>query len=218
MDARGVNSPEAQPGAEVSGQRIGVLGGTFDPIHYGHLAIAEEAGWALQLDRIYVVPTARQPLKQHEHSATPPQRMEMVRCACAGNPLLLPSEIELRRPPPSYTVDTLEELRAEIGPHAELWFILGADALADFPRWQAAERILALAHLAAVARPGATFDPARLEAALPGLSARTTLLEGPALEISSSGLRQRIAAGRPVRYQMPDRVCDYIAAQGLYRV
>lgn len=198
-------------------QRVGILGGTFDPIHYGHLAIAEEVNWQVGLAQIYVVPAAQQPLKQAQHIASPHQRLAMVRLACADNSLLIPSDIELRRPPPSYTIDTLHEFRSMLGSNVELWFILGADALSQFPRWYAANQILDLARLAVVARPGATIDLATLDTLLPGVQARTLVLPGPGLEIASSELRQRVAQGRPIRYQLPDTVRQYIEAEGLYR-
>jgi nicotinate-nucleotide adenylyltransferase len=198
-------------------QRIGILGGTFDPLHYGHLAIAEEAAWFLRLSRVYMVPAARQPLKHAPQRANGQQRLEMVRLACADNPLLSPSDIEIRRPPPSYTVETLRLMRADAGPDADLWFILGADALMQFHHWHAAAEIITLARLATIARPGASIDLAALDASLPGLSTRTVVIEGPLLDISSSEMRERFASGRPVRYQMPDAVLHYIDAHGLYR-
>ncbi|HWQ15851.1 MAG TPA: nicotinate-nucleotide adenylyltransferase [Roseiflexaceae bacterium] len=195
--------------------RIGVLGGTFDPIHYGHLAIAEEARVALRLDRVLLVPAGRQPLKHGSHVATPQQRLEMARLACAGNDALEVSPIEVERPGPSYTVSTLEQLRdAGLG---TLYFILGADALADLHRWHQAQRIPELAHLVAVARPGHPPDLEALEARLPGVRERLTVLEGPRLEISSTDLRRRVAAGRPIRYLTPDPVVEYIARHRLYR-
>ncbi len=198
-------------------QRIGILGGTFDPLHYGHLAIAEEAAWFLRLSHVYMVPAARQPLKHAPQRANGQQRLEMVRLACADNPLLIPSDIEIRRPPPSYTVETLRLMRADAGPDADLWFILGADALMQFHHWYAAAEIITLARLAAIARPGASINLHALDATLPGLSARTAVLEGPHLDISSSEMRERFALGRPVRYQMPDVVLDYIDTHRLYR-
>lgn len=201
-------------------QRVGVLGGTFDPIHYGHLAIAEECRWALDLARVYLVPAAKQPLKHNPHHATQQQRLEMVQLACADNPALQPSDIELNRPPPSFTVDTLLELRTMSGDTTTFWFILGTDAMKTLPQWHAAHRLLELAHVAVVSRPGITFEHderAALEDALPGITARTQLVQGPLLDISSSNLRQRLATGQPVRYQIPDAVRAYIAQHGLYR-
>jgi nicotinate (nicotinamide) nucleotide adenylyltransferase len=142
-------------------QRVGIYGGTFDPIHFGHLAIAEEARWALDLDLVYLVPAAEQPLK-----ATPAQRLTMVQLACAANPRLIPSDIELRRAPPSYTVDTLAAFRDQLGPAAEIFFVLGADAASDLPRWRSAAAILHLAHLIVVGRPGYHFDAPALDHAL----------------------------------------------------
>lgn len=197
-------------------QRVGILGGTFDPIHYGHLAIAEEVACALELAHIYMVPAAQQPLKPARHLATPQQRLDMVRLACEDNPRLIPSDLELRRTPPSFTVDTLQEFRALLGSDTEMWFILGSDALADLPRWHAARELVALTSFAVVVRPGAAIDLARLEPVLPGLTARTAIIAGPRLDIASSDLRQRIAAGQPVRYQLPERVRRYILAQQLY--
>ncbi len=197
-------------------QRIGILGGTFDPIHYGHLAIAEEACWACQLDFAFLIPTAGQPLKAARHSATGTQRLDMVRLACAHNDRLLPADYELRHPPPSYTVDTLQEMRNTLSADTQLWFILGSDSLRTLPHWHQAERIIELAHLAVVVRPGELVDTEALEAQLPGLPARTTLIDGPRLDIASSELRQRIANGQPVRYQLPDSVMDYIQQNNLY--
>jgi len=195
--------------------RIGILGGTFDPIHYGHLAIAEEARVALRFERVLLVPAAQQPFKHGEQVATPQQRLEMARLACAGNAAFDVSPIEIARAGTSYTVDTLRELRAAgLG---ELYFVLGADAVADLHRWHAAREIIALAQIVAVGRPGFVLDLAALERSLPGLADRLTTLEGPQLEISSSDLRQRVADGRPIRYQTPDAVVEYITAHGLYR-
>jgi nicotinate-nucleotide adenylyltransferase len=200
-----------------SAQRIGIYGGTFDPVHIGHLAIAEDARHALGLAQVLFVPAARQPLKDDAQGATPAQRLEMVRLACASNPCFAASDVELRRPPPSYTVDTLAALRAAADPATELVFILGADAARDLPRWHRAAEIPRLVRLAIVGRPGYSLRLAELEARLPGISAYCTLLAGPRLEVSSSDLRARLAAGRPTRYQIPDPVLAYIAQHRLYR-
>jgi nicotinate-nucleotide adenylyltransferase len=195
--------------------RIGILGGTFDPIHYGHLAIAEEARLALQLDRVLFVPAAQQPLKRGAHIATPEQRFAMVQLACAPNPTFEVSRIELDRPGPSFTLMTLEALQAaRIG---ELHFILGEDALADLTRWRGAAQVVELARIIAISRPGSVPDLTRIIQALPALSERLTVLPGPALDISSTALRRRVAAGQPIRYQTPDAVVAYIDEQGLYR-
>lgn len=197
-------------------ERVGVYGGTFDPIHFGHLAAAEDARAALGLSRVIVVPTARQPLKGHLQGAGPAQRVTMARLACADNPAFTVDTIEIERPPPSYTVDTLAALHERLGPTVELWFILGADAARDLPRWHQVDRIVGLVRLAIVGRPGSTLHLPSLETALPALAGRYRLIEGPHLDISSTELRRRLAAGRPVRYQMPESVRAYIEAQGLY--
>jgi nicotinate-nucleotide adenylyltransferase len=194
--------------------RTGILGGSFDPIHYGHLAIAEEARAVLRLDRVLFIPAARQPLKTAAHIASPEMRLEMACLACTGNGAFQVSPIEIERSGPSYTVATLEALRDALG--GELFFILGADALADLPRWRAAPRIIELAGIVAIRRPGFALDAAVVARALPGLAARLTQIEGPMLDISSTALRQRVAAGRPIRYQTPDPVIRYIAEKGLY--
>jgi nicotinate-nucleotide adenylyltransferase len=204
-------------------KRIGILGGTFDPVHFGHLAIAEEVRYALGLSEVFIVPNAYQPLKAGNHVAGPQQRWEMVCLACQDNEALIPSDIEIRRPPPSYTIDTLHTFQrideqGEQGEHRELWFILGSDALLSFPRWRAAHEIIALARLAVVMRPGSPPpDLSTLETSLPGIRERVDLVSGPRLDISSSDLRQRIAVGQPVRYQMPDTVIAYIVQNGLYQ-
>jgi nicotinate-nucleotide adenylyltransferase len=195
--------------------RIGLLGGTFDPIHIGHLAIAEEARVALQLERVLFIPAGHQPFKGGRHGATPEQRLAMVQLACASNPAFAASPIEIMRPGPSYTATTLEQLAAQ---HPGLFhFILGIDALAELHRWRSAARIVELARIVGIARPGHTpnLDPVR--AALPLLNQRLDLIEGPRLELSSSDLRQRIADGQPIRYLTPDPVVEYIEAQRLYR-
>jgi nicotinate-nucleotide adenylyltransferase len=200
-----------------SAQRIGIYGGTFDPIHIGHLAIAEDARHALGLDYVIFIPAARQPLKDDRQGASPAQRLAMVQLACGENPHFVVSDVDLRRPPPSYTLDTLVTLRAESDPAADLVFILGADAARDLPRWHRAAEIIRLVRLAIVGRPGYHLNLATLEADLPGIGARSTIIDGPRLEVSSSDLRARLTAGRPARYQIPDPVLAYIAEHGLYR-
>jgi nicotinate-nucleotide adenylyltransferase len=195
--------------------RIGILGGTFDPIHYGHLAVAEEARIVLGFERIVFVPAARQPFKRGEHSAAPQQRLEMTQLACYDNPAFEVSPIEIQRTGPSYTVDTLETLHAQ--GLVDLHFIVGADAAADLYRWRAAGRIVALARIVVIGRPGFALDRTTLTHDLPGLEARLTLLEGPGLDVSSSELRRRVAAGQPIRYQTPEPVVEYITQQRLYQ-
>lgn len=199
----------------MSSGRTGILGGTFDPIHYGHLAIAEEARVTLHLDRVLIIPAGEQPLKQGKSTATPAHRLTMARLACADNPFFVVSSIEVDRPGPSYTYVTLQMLRDQ--GFDDLSLILGSDAVADLPRWREVQRILELAHIVCVLRPGVSLDLARLSHILPRLSERLIVIEGPRLDISSTDLRRRIADGRPIRYQTPDAVVSYIEMHGLYR-
>ncbi|NJN65499.1 MAG: nicotinate (nicotinamide) nucleotide adenylyltransferase [Chloroflexaceae bacterium] len=198
-------------------QQVGIFGGSFDPIHYGHLAMAEEVRWSLGLNCIYLIPNAHQPFKREGHGATPEQRLEMIRRACAQNDALIPLDIEVRRPPPSFTIDTLRELCQRLGEATRLWLLLGGDAISLFPQWKAARSILELVRLAVVDRPGSPADFAALERAMPGILERVDLVAAPQMALSSSALRQRLAGGRPVRYQLPDPVLEYIMHHGLYQ-
>jgi nicotinate-nucleotide adenylyltransferase len=192
-----------------------MIGGSFDPIHYGHLAIAEEARVALGLQRVVFVPTAWQPLKANPPGASSDHRLVMVQRACAGNPAFDVSPIEVEREGLSYTVTTLESLAASTT--ATWYLILGADAVASLPRWRAVERILELASIVVIGRPGVSFDRTGLVEHVPALAGRLSVLDGPHLDLSSSELRQRIAAGKPIRYLTPDAVVDYITAHQLYQ-
>ncbi len=185
--------------------RIGVLGGSFDPVHLGHLALAEAARDRFALDRVLLVVAAGQPLKPSGPAAPAEDRYAMVRLAVRGRPRLEASDIELRRPAPSYTVDTLREIARGIGPLDEVLLLLGSDAMADFPRWREAEAIRALARLVVCPRPGAPAAPGgddRLE------------VETPA--VSSTDVRRRAAAGEGLEGLVPEDVAVYIAERGLY--
>ena len=195
--------------------KIGILGGTFDPIHNGHLAIAEEARVALDLERVVFIPARYQPLKAGKHAATAEQRLAMTLLACASNPAFEVSPIEVERSGPSYTATTLEAFAAQTT--AELALIVGVDALADFDRWHTPERIIQLAKIIGVSRAGSSVDLAHVHLALPQLRARLTLIDGPQVEISSSAIRERVATGRPIRYLIPDPVMFFITEHRLYR-
>ncbi len=197
-------------------ERIAIYGGSFDPVHIGHLAVAEAARATLDLDRVLLVPAARQPLKGRVYASSH-HRMAMLSLACADHPAFVPDDLELRRPPPSYTADTVVTLREHYGLDAELWLVLGADAAYDLPRWQRISMILAQARVLIVARPGVTLELDHLTARLPALAGRVMLIDGPHLTISSSDLRQRLANNQPVRYLLPEAVRSYILDHGLYR-
>jgi len=199
-------------------RRVGVLGGTFDPPHYGHLAAAEECRVALRLEVVLFMPAGQPPHKRGRPISPADDRVRMVELAIESNPRFALSRIDVDRAGPSYSVASLDQLRQELGPEAQLWFVMGADSLADILTWREPARLLQLARVAVVNRPGAP-DPApeRLEVELPGARARIDVVEIPDLAISATDLRQRVAEGRPIKYQLPEAVERYIAARGLYR-
>jgi len=187
----------------------GLLGGSFDPIHFGHLIAADRAAEALGLERVLFVPCARQPLKAAGPVAAPAQRRRMLELAIAGHAPFGLETLELDRdgPGPSYTVDTLRALRARC-PDQRFVLLLGADAAADLPRWRAVDEVVRLAEVAVLTRPGAPEPAARLV---------RHVVATPAIEISASDIRARCLAGKSIRYLVPDAVADYIERNGLYR-
>jgi len=197
-------------------QRIGILGGTFDPVHFGHLAIAEDARTQMSLNVVLMMPARVQPLRQQERTSSPEHRAAMLERAIVSNPAFAISRLEFERPGLSYTVDTMALLRERHAKQTELFFILGLDALAELPHWKDPERLLTLCRLVAFQRPGCDFDPRNLFLQLPILRERLILLEGPRLDISSTALRQRIRQGLSIRYQVPDAVAEYILSHRLY--
>jgi nicotinate-nucleotide adenylyltransferase len=199
----------------MTAELLGLLGGTFDPPHYGHLVAAQEVAWRLELDRVLFLPARQNPLKRDEPNSSAEDRGEMVRLAIEGNPVFELSRLDLDRPPPSYTADLLKELSA---PDRELYFLIGADILPELPRWRDPSEILRLARLVVVTRPGApTPDLSRLEWLSAGAASRATLVEIPGLSIASRELRERVRHGVPIRYLTPPEVERYIAERGLYR-
>ncbi len=198
-------------------RRLGILGGTFDPIHHGHLVAAQEVQYRLALDRVLFVPAGRPPHKPHRPISPIHHRLRMVELAIAGNPHFALSRVDAERPGPCYTVDTLQLLRSEWGAGPAFFLIIGADSLADLLTWYRPQRLLELCELAVVARPGIQVDLPRLEEDLPGLTGRVHPVPMPLLEISSSDLRARVRAGQPISYLVPPAVEAYIREQGLYR-
>lgn len=196
--------------------RIGILGGTFDPIHHGHLAAAEEARVALGLERVLLVPARVSPLKLDQPLTPALHRLAMTRLAAASNPHMAVSTVDLDRAGPSYTVETLALLQAELGPAAELYFIVGTDSLAELARWHDPARLIRLCRIVAVSRPPYAYDLAPLERLLPGVTERVLYLPIPLLDIAASDLRRRIQEGRSIRYYVPPAVADYIYAHQLY--
>ena len=198
--------------------KLGVFGGTFDPIHMGHLVVAEEARVQLGLDEVLFVPAGRPWFKSDVPVTDADHRLTMVELSVASNPAFRPSDIEITRPGPTYTTDTLESLREELGDTVQLYVILGADALSDLERWHEPQRILELAEIVGVTRPShGRVDLGRLEASL-GISGDSLkLLEGPLIEVSGTDIRRRIREGRSIKYLVPETVEAYILEQGLYR-
>jgi nicotinate-nucleotide adenylyltransferase len=197
-------------------RRLGLLGGTFDPPHYGHLLAAQEAASQLELERVLFLPARQNPLKRGESISRAEDRWEMVTRAIADNPLFAVSRLDMDRAPPSYTVDLL---RALDEPDRELFFLVGADILPELPKWRSPDEILRLARLAAVNRPGSPpLDLDALETQLPGARARIDVVSIPGVAISAREMRERIRAGRSLRYLTPPAVERYIESRGLYRV
>jgi nicotinate-nucleotide adenylyltransferase len=216
-DAAAARALVAPPATVVPGS-LGVLGGTFDPIHHGHLVIAEEAREALGLELVLLIPASMPPHKPGRPVTPARHRLAMVELAIAGNPAFEVSRIELERGGRSYSVDTLLALRDLRGPAAgDPWFILSSEALAELPTWREPDRILELCRLAVVPRAGfEPLDTGWVTANYPGREDRVRFLPGPLLPISGSVVRRRAAAGRSVRYLVPDAVARYIADQRLY--
>jgi len=194
---------------------VGIMGGTFDPIHYGHLLAAEAVRRRLGLDEVQFIPTG-QPWQKPVGVGAVEDRYRMTVLATASNAAFSVSRIELDQPGPTYTADTLQRLRAGIPRETRLYLILGADTALHLPSWKDPGRVLALADLVVVSRPG--HDLGGLQAALAEIGpARPHVVPIPDLAISSTDLRARVAAGEPIRYLTPDPVVDYIAERGLYR-
>ncbi len=193
-------------------RRVGVMGGTFDPIHHGHLVAASEVQSWFGLDQVVFVPTG-DPWQKSDREVTPAEhRYLMTVIATASNPRFSVSRVDIDRAGPTYTVDTLTDLQAS-WPDAELYFITGADALADIFTWRSAEDLFALAQFVGCTRPGHEMDPETLSA-IP--ADRVTMVEIPALAISSTDCRARTRRGEPVWYLVPDGVVQYIAKHDLY--
>jgi nicotinate-nucleotide adenylyltransferase len=198
-------------------QRIGVIGGTFDPIHYGHLAAAEEARVRMNLERVLFVVAGVPPHKLDEEVTPVEHRLAIVSLAIASNPHFEISRVDVDRPGPSYTVDTISILRKQWGQETEVYFIMGLDSLVELPTWHHPQRLIQLCRLLAVKRPGFETDMAELEASVPGMSSRVEIIDMPEMDISSSDLQQRVRDGLPIKYQVPEEVERYIMEHGLYR-
>lgn len=195
--------------------RIAIMGGTFDPVHTGHLVIAEEARTRFHLDEVVFVPAAVPPHKVREDISPAEDRYAMVLLATASNPHFSVSRVELDRPGPSYTADTIREFRARCGPEAELFFLTGADAILEILTWHDPEALIRECRLIAAARPG--YDLGQLPRRLPErfLAAIDTLVV-PGIDISSSEIRRRVREGAPITYLTPEPVERYLRKRRLY--
>ncbi len=206
-------------GAGEGALSIGVMGGTFDPIHYGHLVAAESAYESFCLSRVLFVPAGDPPHKQPQEVTAASHRLEMTRLAVADNPHFHASSIEVDRDGVSYTIDTMRCFRRKFGPDARLYFITGVDAVLQIPEWHNAEGLLEICSFIAATRPGYPLSEViRFKEQLPSHHReRITVLEVPALAISSTDLRHRVSSGRSIKYLVPEPVEEYIRREELYR-
>jgi nicotinate-nucleotide adenylyltransferase len=201
---------------QFAGSRVGVLGGTFDPIHIGHLILAEEAREQLKLDLVYFVPAGNPPHKQGRRLAPVEARVQMTELAVAGNDAFRVSRVDADRAGPHYTIDMVQIIQGQLPPGCELFFLMGFDSLTELPAWHEPARLITACHLVALTRHDIDVDWEKLEAALPGIRQRVTILDIPELEIASHQLRERIREGRSIRYLVPEPVRQYIAREEIY--
>lgn len=197
--------------------RLGIMGGTFDPVHYGHLVTAEEALVQFNLDRVVFMPTGAPVSKGRRDVSSAEDRYLMTVLATASNPDFQVSRIEIDRPGPTYTVDTLEELRERHGVSAELFFISGADAIWEILTWKDPDRVASLTRFIAATRPGYDLSRFHDSELAEHVGDRVDFMEVPALAISSTDIRRRVHSGLPIRYLLPESVASYVAKNGLYR-
>ncbi len=198
---------------------IGVMGGTFDPIHIGHLIMAEEVRARFNLAEILFVPAGQPWLKMDTPISTAEHRAQMVRLAIADKPYFKLSTVEIERAGPSYAVDTIAELQGQLGAGNELFFILGWDSLAELPQWREPTRLIKMCRLVVVPRPGYPVpDLNSLEAVIPGLSQRVMQIDKPEIDISAGEIRNRVAQGLSISHLVPEPVERYIKEHGLYKI
>jgi len=194
----------------MTGRRIGIMGGTFDPVHHGHLVAASEVQARFELDEVIFVPTGQPWQKTDRKVSAAEDRYLMTVIATASNPRFSVSRVDIDRRGTTFTIDTLHDLHADL-PDAELFFITGADALEQILSWRQAEELFSLAHFVGVTRPGYSLDDKHLP------NGSVSLIDVPAMAISSTACRERVAAGLPVWYLVPDGVVQYISKRDLYR-
>ena len=199
--------------------KVGVLGGTFDPVHRGHLEIAEQVRVELSLAEVLFVPAGQPQLKESNYISPAEHRLRMLRLAIMGQPHFRLSTVEIDRVGPSYTVDTITQLQRQFEAGDELFFILGWDSLAQIHQWREPERLIMMCHLVAVPRPGYSLpDLISLESHIPGVSQRVVMMDRPEVDISATAIRDRVARGLPLGPLVPEPVAEYIRQHQLYRV
>jgi nicotinate-nucleotide adenylyltransferase len=198
-------------------QRLGIFGGTFDPVHVGHLILAEEARFQLQLDQVYLMPAGDPPHKRDQRLSSVEHRVRMAQLATADNEYIQVSRIDADRPGPHYTSDMLRLVRQQIDSQVEIYFLMGMDSLRDLPTWHEAQWLVENCHLVGLSRHDVHLDWDSLNAALPGVQERVIILEMPELQIASHNIRWRCRTGQPIRYQVPRLVEEYIREQNLYK-
>ena len=197
-------------------QRVGILGGTFDPIHIGHLILAEEAWFQLQLDRVYLVPAGDPPHKQGRRLAPVRDRLCMAELAAADVDYLLVSDLDATRPGPHYSVDLVRLVQTQEGAETEIFFLMGMDSLRDLPTWHQASWLVENARLVALSRHDVAPDWEFLEEKLPGVRRKVIILDMPELELASHAIQQRVRNGQPIRHLVPRAVEAYIHKHNLY--
>jgi len=198
-------------------KKIGVLGGTFDPVHLGHIMMAEEVKKSLDLEEVLIIPAGEPQTHSYDILTPARQRLDMLELAVAGKQGLKISTMEIERKGPSYTADTLLELKNKYGRNYEIYFILGWDSLAQIATWHEPSRILNLCYLAAVPRPGYKHPSLKtMEGILPGVTERVIFLDGPKIDISASEVRERAARGEEIGHLVPEAVAEYIKKHKLY--
>lgn len=198
--------------------KIGILGGTFDPVHSGHLIVAEEIREEVGLDKVIFIPAGEPWMKADRKIAEAHYRVEMIKLAIASNPFFELSTIEIEHPGWTYTVDTLEQLNRDLDSGTNLFLLIGWDGLKTMPQWKAPHRISKMATIVTFPRPGVPEpDMSVLEESMPNLSEMIVRLNGPYIGISSTGIRERLLAGKSARYLVPAEVERYIAEYGLYK-
>lgn len=196
--------------------RVGLLGGTFDPVHIGHLILAEEARDQLDLSIVYFVPAGDPPHKRDRRLAPVEDRIRMIELAIASNDRFCVSRVDADRPGPHYTLDMVRIFQQQLPPGGELYFLMGYDSLAELPTWHQPAELVAACRLVALTRYAVPLNWEYLESRLPGIRQKVTLLDMPELEIASHQIQERVRAGRSIRYLVPSTVREYIQTRRLY--